>query len=134
MLRAAAATALHLTEKQRKDINDMLNKIDDPLRHDRNRAMHAPLTFSERRIAEVSEFTLDASVSSASPHAKQLKARQLAGKNLIEEFNRYAALAECLHDYAQAMYGALLNSKNPTWDHYPFHPFAWPEKPKWPHV
>jgi hypothetical protein len=44
-LRAAAQRATQFSESQRGDIVWMIDRIDDTLRHNRNDAIHAPLTF-----------------------------------------------------------------------------------------
>ena len=129
MLRAATTVAPHLTDRQRADIKWMLQEIDKSLRGDRNSAIHAPLTFSAREIADGSEFAMNANIFSGSRHAKKL-----GGKNLIEEFDRCAALADCLEGYASAMYGALMHSYNPSKGIFGEVFFAWPKKPKLPHA
>jgi hypothetical protein len=46
MLRVSVERASHLTTNQRKDIIWVLNQIDDPLRHHRNSALHAPMSMN----------------------------------------------------------------------------------------
>lgn len=72
MLRAATTVAPHLTDRQRADIKWMLQEIDKSLRGDRNSAIHAPLTFSAREIADGSEFAMNANIFSGSRHAKKI--------------------------------------------------------------
>ncbi len=96
MLREAAINAQNLTGKQRKDIIEVLNTIDRQLRGYRNKATHAPLNFAEKVVAAGSELYLHANPGSANKYAQELK-----DADLIEEFEKYAALAEGLNSYVE---------------------------------
>jgi hypothetical protein len=91
MLRVAATHSRLVNTEQRDAIIDVLNTVDSALRHDRNRAIHAPLTHSQRMEGDSLKLWIEADVFSGSPHAIKL-----SGKDLLLEFKEYAMLAERL--------------------------------------
>jgi hypothetical protein len=118
MLRAAVS-ASNLSTLQRDEILWILNKIDIPLRHSRNNAMHAPLMFARGVVEDAISDWMEASVWSASPRAKALR-----GKELIAEFRSSAELADTLRKYAAQIADALSSSE----------PQSWPGRPQLPHA
>ena len=85
MLRAAVQVATQLTAEQRKDICWALDRIDDTLRHSRNDAIHAPLTFIQSLNDMSIKMVLD---MGDHPRARSLWTRAEAFKDLNDIYKR----------------------------------------------
>jgi len=116
MLRAAVRkTALwHLNfPKATEDIEWLLAET-DKLSNKRNDALHAPFGMTTQETGEISlelwTFTLS------------LRAANLRGKHVLEEFDRYANTAVKLHAYSKTLFAALASPPQ----------IAWPERPLLP--
>lgn len=108
-----------LTASQADDILDVLNEIDNNLRHRRNNAIHAPLVVMSGVHRGAVRHWAEASLNMQNPRAKPLQ-----GKDLIQEFRRYSEDAEKLMRYTNQMWLAL--------SPYVPEPPAWPSRPPSP--
>jgi hypothetical protein len=79
---------------QREAIFWILNQIDNPLRHQRNNALHAPLMLWPGVADGAVVHWVQATLNSQNPRAVPLQ-----GKDLIDEFKSYAELTRVLSDY-----------------------------------
>lgn len=119
MLHAATKKAGHLSKRARESILWILDRIDDRLRHDRNNALHSPLSFLHSTDGDAHTMWVESSIWSASPRAKSLR-----GKDLLKEFKEYSDFADALSIYADRLQA-----------HIPLHnPPSWPERPQLPHA
>lgn len=107
MLRKVIAEAKSITTEQCKAIEKALNEIDASLRHRRNSAIHAPLTFTTGVFENAVQTIMMPDVFSYSPHAKKLgeslskRGGIPSGRKdkLIYELNWYASIANELSIY-----------------------------------
>lgn len=121
MLRAAAQVATQLTPAHREDILWVLDRIDDTLRHNRNDAIHAPLTFIQG-LSEAAKISVIPDPGSDSPRAKSLWKKGF--NDLNEYLEENIALASILSDFAGDMFDAILNPSGRTWPDRPDLPQA----------
>jgi len=117
MLRAATLNSAQLVKGQRDDIVWALDKIEEKLRHDRNNAAHAPLAFHVDIATQKYKPVPDTRLGSP-------RARQLQGKDLLNEFRLYYKLAMLLSGYFANIYDAIRNPSDETW----------PDRPPLPHA
>ena len=117
MLRAATEKSARLTPLQRKDVLWLLNEIDDPLRHQRNDAIHAPLA----ALLGDTKISIIASFASRNPRARSLWRR--SNVNLLPHLREQAKWTDILADYSLALVRSLHDDAVP-----------WPEKPRQPHA
>jgi hypothetical protein len=95
----------------------LLNQIEQPLRHQRNNALHAPLMFHHGVVDGAVVHWIEATLNPQNPRAVPLQ-----GKNLVDEFKSYAELTRVLSVYAARIANSLRTPGR----------FAWPEKPPLP--
>lgn len=108
-----------LEPHHRREILWILNQIDESLRHKRNNAIHAPLMIVRGVYGGEVRAWAEAILDPQNPKAKALR-----GKDLIEEFRDYTALAEVLAAYSARVWRALDAPASHPWPKRPLLPQA----------
>jgi hypothetical protein len=86
----------------REEILWILDQTDSSLRHKRNNALHAPLMLLRGVYDDAVRSWVEAHFNPQNP-----RARPLRGKDLIEEFRDYTALADVLGSYANVIWHTI---------------------------
>ena len=110
MLRRLAAVVFSNDSEKRNGVTWLLNEIDSSLAGNRNDAIHTPLAF----FTDSFGVELRPDSFSGSPRAKGL-----AGKDLMIEFNWYRERADVFSAYAEKMRAVLINPKLQSWPETP---------------